>query len=217
MAGGILTNVVKGKMLGNADVRLSQRDGTDGVYRARLQEIQGWFKSGMAHHDHATKHATTGNDQVVATDPSEHVPHARDEFFGDGAKAYFPDVAGDEEDAIMRGAYYQAIQMATAPEGDAKPIVSYWIITDAPSTQFEVFVSETDREVHVMILTPRPQKVPGSPPKNPNKYIVERMYVVGTTAWIDSIVAKYQGGAYPAKRFPAEGGTGIECLQVVSY
>jgi hypothetical protein len=128
-------------------------------------------------------------------------------------------VKNDEEDDIVRGAYIQAIKMALAPERPqlAKPIVSYWIITDAPPHTFQIFVAETDREVHVMILTPRPKKVPGTPPKDPNKYGIERMFVVGSEAWIDGIVSKYQGGEYPGERFPVEGSEGIDCLRVVSY
>lgn len=220
MAGGVLTNVVKGVMLANADERLRQRTDkgeTADDYRKRLKELSTWFEQGKAHHEHAKTMTTEGKDQLVATSPG-HVIHAKDEFFGDGAQAYFPSMLGDTEDEIVRGGYMKAIELALAAN-PPKPIVSYWIINGlgpSDAEAFQVFVSDTPLQVHVLISTPLPANDRRKAPDDPNRALVENMFVVNRTQGIDLIVSRY-GSGYPIHRKAVPGTTGIECLQVVGY
>jgi hypothetical protein len=223
MAGGVLTNVVKGKMLSNADARLSHREGeTIEEYRTRMQELLDWFMSPdpevRKHVHHASTVASSGKDQLVATNEGERI-HTRDEFFGDGDKAYFPDIPGDMEDDIIRGAYCQAIYLALNALKNSqkpKPIISYWIVTDGPTNLMECFVSETELEIHVLILTPRPVEH-GKPPKDPNRSFLEKMFVVSTEARIAQIIARYPKVYADTRTTPVKATPGVQCLQVVGY
>ena len=88
--------------------------------------------------------------------------HTRDEFFGNGSRAFFPVMGGHREDQIVRAGHIRAIELALGqnPELAPKPIVTYWIITGRKQEDpdaFELFVAETPSEVHVLILTRGPR------------------------------------------------------------
>jgi hypothetical protein len=214
---GVLTNVVKGSMIGNADNRLRQRTGeTAADYECRLKELLSWLTAGKPLLEHATTLTTCGKDRKVADGNAEkdHV----NEFLGDPPQpCFFPNMLGDSEDDIVRGGYIQAIQLAlgTSPP---KPIVSYWIITGRQDTDldgFEVFVAESDREVHVLILTPMPAFNP-VPPLNGRQ---EDMFIVATTQRIQDIDQNVwpKGAGYPRTPSPLPGTVGVGCLRVLSY
>src|SRR5262245_20006234 len=144
---GVLTNVVKGSMLSNADNRLRQRTSeTPGDYTDRLNDLLGWLKAGMPLVQHAKSVAPHGKDKKVA-DSTADEGHVK-EFLGDPpAQSFFPHMVGDSEDEIVRGGYIRAIELALATN-PPRPIVSYWIINGRKDTDidgFEVFVSETER------------------------------------------------------------------------
>jgi len=221
---GVLTNVIKGSMLGNADIRLSCRKDageTPAAYLDRLVELRQWFVDGLPHDQHGVKRATHGKDEKVISPGQE--PHAKDEFFGtDPKKCFFPNLLGDVEDQIVRGAYIRAIEQAIAnpniePDGSPvpKPIVSYWIVTgreDGKLDCFEAFVALSGLEVHVLLLTPDPVNVP----KPPANGIPEDMVVVSSNDRIKVIKDGYPAG-YPNTEFPLAGTHGVGCLLVAGY
>jgi hypothetical protein len=220
---GTITNVVKGKMLENADARLRLRvdaGETPDDYVARMEELLRWYSDPdvkmMEHIDHASSMTSAGKDHLVAMDDPQKI-HTRDEFFGDGPKAYFPDIPGDVEDQVVRAGYITALQLAlqTAKAGSIKPIVSYWIITDLPSDKMETFVSETEREIHVMILTPRPVK---DFTVREEDAIPEDMFVVSTKKRINEIVEYYPEIYAEDYRSPVDDSTpDVERLRVIGY
>jgi hypothetical protein len=213
MAGGIVTDVVK---LTSVDRRLRPNEDmneTTEEFRNRLLALAESMVKNTAHDVHAAQ-SVGPKDRPITQQPGDaHV----EEFFGNAADSYFPNCPDDKEDEIVRGGYIEAIEMATFGNA-AKPIVSYWIITDGARTCPQVFVANTPLEVHVLILTPRPNEKEKQ--KDLNKFSAEEMFVVDTTARIDGIVNKYfetDPSKYPGQRRTAKGGTGIECLQVVRY
>jgi hypothetical protein len=217
---GVLTNVAKGSMLDNADNRLRKRTGeTAADYKDRLDELLGWLKLGqmaMPLVKHAKTLTVKGKDKKVAEDATQE-KHTSDEFFGDNpAQCFFPGMAGDSEDEIVRGAYIQAIELAKV-SSPPKPIVSYWIINGRKATDpdgFEVFVSETDLEVHVLLLTPMPVNVP----EPPDVGRPEDMYVISTTQRVLDIDQSWPNKpGYPRKRVTMSGTVGVDCMRVMGY
>jgi len=223
---GVLTNVVKGQLLGHADSRLQKRGETPADYKDRLNELLGWLKTGKAALS-MLKHATTltvkGDDRKVAETPEEQ-KHTDVEFFGtNAAKCFFPGLLPNTPDDMVRGAYIRAIELALGPPlplRPAKPIVSYWIINGRKDTDpdgFEAFVAETEHEVHVLLLTPMPVNVPDPPAVGRT----EDMYIVSTTTRIQDIDKKWPqtaGYGHPRPKIPMPGTTaGVECLQVMGY
>lgn len=215
MAGHERTNVFKGQLLANADERFRQRDlESPKDYQERLEQILQWFKRGDAHVDIAKTRTTVGLDEVVAQS-LEQETHVRDDFFGHDSKVcFFPGLAGNTADQIVRGTYIRAIELALCSD-PAKPIVSYWITngrSDTDSDAFETFVAESEREIHVLLLTPKPATAPAG---DPSRAIRERMFFVSTAARVGEIRAQYP--AELRTRIPLPGTSGVDCLQVIGY
>lgn len=221
---GVLTNVIKGSMLANADTRFSRGATPLNVFRARLLALRADFASGVAPDNHATKQYDQWDGKVART--PDQVVHTRDHFFGDPPQrdCFFPGMSGNTEDDIVRGAYIRAIDLALGsdPLKEPKPIVSYWIIngrTDSVPEGFEVFVSETPLEVHVLMLTPYPAVPPPVPdPNDPNGgQRKEKMWLVSTAqriAQVDSLLQTHGYSVIPVTLpVPAT----VECRQVVGY
>ena len=231
MPGGF-TDVSKGIMMARSDERLSQQPNeSTNDYRKRLEVILRWFKEGVEFENEPAKpksrsltdHSKTlikiGKDQICSSTP-ELESHVRNEFFGgDPNKDFFPNVPAHSAEEIVRGGYIRALELALAlgPPAPPKPIVGYWIIAnhkDAEGDVFEVFVAETTREVHVLMLTPKPSadfKPPGA-----NHARTEKMWVVSTEKRIKSIEETYPSG-YARNHVKTPGANGVDCLQVVGY
>jgi hypothetical protein len=218
---GFLTNVVKGGFCGRADERLSrlQTQGeTASDFRKRLGRLRDHFVAGKPLHEIAGQKVATV-DELVVRNPGDQ-KHSKDEFFGDNAaQCFFPLMAGDSEDNIVRGAFIRALDLALAvpAPGSPKPIVTYWIVTgraDGAPDAFEAFVAETAAEVHVLLLTPEPVNVPAAPPGGE---IVEDMFVVATNQRIQQITQKFQQPSYSVIPVVVPGVVGVGCLQVVGY
>lgn len=133
----------------------------------------------------------------LSSDPKD-VHHIEKEFLGDDpSKASFPPKGAiprsDTKLAILHAAYIQALRVALYNRPDANPptherseplpIVTYWI---AGVPQFEVYVSlsSTDREVHVLILTPTPHREIKPPPYGGRP---ENIWAIATNARIEEL------------------------------
>ena len=217
---GFLTNVVKGGFCGRSDQRLSHHPvETVADFRKRLELLRDRFVKGIPLEEIAGQLVGVGHDELVARNPVD-IAHSKDEFFGDDpARCFFPNMPGDSEDEIVRGAFIRALDIALlpAPPSAPKPVVTYWIVTgraDGASDAIEAFVAETEAEVHVLLLTPEPVHVPKPPPGGD---IREKMYVVATTQRIQEIGQGFQQVGYPAIPVTVPGTTGVGCLQVIGY
>ena len=215
-----LTNVIKGTMIVNADLRLRLREGESiGESRARIEQILGWLRGGDELVDIAKTHTAIGDDRPTARN-SSHETHTRDEFFGNGSRAFFPVMGGHREDQIVRGGYIRAIELALGEDPAAAPksIVTYWIQTgrkEEDPDAFEFFVAETPNEVHVLILTPQPARVPAPPPAKHER--VENMWVVSTSHHIKHLAEEAYPRGYTREYAPLDGTSGVDCLRVVGF
>jgi hypothetical protein len=215
-----LTNVIKGTMNGNADARLRLREGESiAECRARFEQILAWLRGGDELAAVAKMRTGVGDDRPTVTHRS-HELHTRDEFFGNGSRAFFPVMGGHRQDQIVRGGYIRAIEAALgSDEGAApKPIVTYWVITGRTEEDpgaFELFVAETPNEVHVLILTPQPAHVPTAPPARHER--VEDMWVVSTSHHIKHIAEEVYPKGYTREYVPIDGTSGVDCLRVVAF
>jgi hypothetical protein len=215
-----LTNVIKGTMNANADSRLRLREGESiGECRARFRQLLANFREGQELADHAKNPVAIGDDRPTVTNASHEI-HAREEFLGQGERAFFPRIGGHRADQIVRGGYIRAIEAALgSDEGAApKPIVTYWVITGRTEEDpgaFELFVAETPNEVHVLILTPQPAHVPTAPPARHER--VEDMWVVSTSHHIKHIAEEVYPKGYTREYVPIDGTSGVDCLRVVAF
>ena len=215
-----LTNVIKGTMIGRSDDRLRLRENESiDECRARFRELLARFQAGDELVDHAKTRVAIGDDLPMATNAAQEA-HTRDEFFGNGSRAFFPVMGGHREDQIVRAGYIRAIELALGqnPELAPKPIVTYWIITGRKQEDpdaFELFVAETPSEVHVLILTPRPAHVPAPPPASSER--VEDMWVVSTSHHVKEIAEHVYPQGYTREFAPIDGASGVDCLRVVGF
>jgi hypothetical protein len=218
MPGGF-TDVSKGLMMERSDQRLSQQPGeTVKEYRSRLEKLLSMFKSKMPLTEHSKTLLDIGRDQVTSSTPQLE-KHVRDEFFGQNqGAAFFPNVPPRDVEEIVRGGFIRAIEisLATKAPKSPKPIVGYWVIAnrqDSEGDVFEVFVAETPREVHVLMLTPKP--APALKPPGANKSRAELMWVVSTKKRVNAIANSYPGDY--KKTFVDVDAEGVACVQVMGY
>jgi hypothetical protein len=215
-----LTNVIKGTMIVNSDLRLRLREGESvAESRARFQEILAWFRGGDELVDTAKSRTAIGDDRPMARNLSHEI-HTREEFFGEGERAFFPRIGGYRVDQIVRGGYIRAIELSLGGNSAAapKPIVSYWIVNgrkEEDPDAFELFVSETPNEVHVLILTPQPAHLPAPPPASSER--VEDMWVVSTSHHVKHIAEEVYPRGYTREYAPIDGTSGVDCLRVVGF
>jgi hypothetical protein len=140
------------------------------------------------------------------------------EFWGNGQGCFFPDLAESLKRGVVRGAFIQGLHASIykkdangndVQRSEALPVVVYWI---AGGPAFEAYVSETLREIHVMLLTPDPTpelKVPSSGQQEP-------IWLVASPEYVRAIKARAPNYPYePAETLP--NGIGVECQQIMSY
>jgi hypothetical protein len=213
-----LTNVIKGRMIERSDDRYRLREGESiGECRARFSEHLARLQAGQDFGEHAKTRVAIGDDLQIATNAAHEI-HARDEFLGNGEQAYFPVMGG--QDQIVRGGYIRAIELALGEDPAAAPksIVTYWIVTgrkEEDPDAFELFVAETPNEVHVLILTPQPARVPAPPPAKHER--VEDMWVVSTSHHIKHLAEDAYPKGYTREYAPIDGTMGVDCLRVVGF
>ncbi len=221
---GVLTNVIKGQMLNRVDTRLSRGAGeTPAAYATRLEAIRELFATGKSHLEVGKTRITHGQDTIIVRNSTDE-SHTRDEFFGDGgAKSFFPNIPGDEEDEVVRGTFVRALDLAieAAKAGKPLPVATYWVVTGREDTDvaaIEGYVAKTPSQIDVLILTPQPAYEPPSPA---DRETVEEIWAIGTSAHIANLVARLRnaggGAGYPVNKVPLAGVNGAECLQVVGY
>jgi len=215
-----LTNVIKGTMNAKADVRLRLREGESiDECRARFQELLARFQDGEDLADHAKTRVAIGDDHPTVTN-APHEIHAREEFLGQGDRAFFPQMGGHRVDQIVRAGYIRAIEQALGsdPTLAPKPIVTYWILNGRQETDpdaFELYVAETPNEVHVLLMTPRPAHLPAPPSARHER--IEDMWVVATSHHIKHIAEEVYPRGYTREYAPIDGTSGVDCLRVVSF
>ena len=215
-----LTNVIKGTMSANADARLRLREGESiGECRARFGQLLARFQDGEDIVDHGKIRVGIGDDQLTVRNASDEI-HVREEFLGQGERAFFPRIGGHRVDQIVRGGYIRAIELALGEDPAAAPksIVTYWILTgrkEEDPDAFEFFVAETPNEVHVLILTPQPARVPAPPPAKHER--VEDMWVVSTSHHIKHLAEEAYPRGYTREYAPLDGTSGVDCLRVVGF
>ena len=143
--------------------------------------------------------------------PPDAADHSDIDFFGaDPDKSYWHDIPRKQE--IARAAYSLALTIARS-HTPPKPVITYWI---AEVEDFHATVSETDLEVHVFLLTPVPKNEIKHDPPLPG--IDERMWDVGTDAYIDKIVARYKTIGYePEKLETVANIEGVKMLRLIGY
>jgi hypothetical protein len=215
-----LTNVIKGTMNGNADARLRRREGESiEECRARIHQIMAWLRSGDELADIARTRTGIGDDRPTVTNTT-HETHTRDEFFGNGSRAFFPVMGGHRQDQIVRAGYIRAIEQALGsdPTLAPKPIVTYWILNGHQETDpdaFELYVAETPNEVHVLLLTPRPAHRAAPPSARHER--IEDMWLVATSHHIKHVAEEVYPRGYTREYAPVDGTSGVDCLRVVGF
>lgn len=124
-----------------------------------------------------------------------------------------------EKEKILRTAYCHAYEIALAHD-DPKPIVTLWVrgITNEQQEVFEMYVEETELEVHVIWVTSGTKGM-GNAPATENTYI-QRLWKIGTDQNIDQTWARYPtSGEYANFEGPMTipGFEGIKVLNLPSY
>ena len=178
--------ITKGRILTNADKNL--RHPTHGLYEG--------LRSALKMSDNAKV-----TDVIVESDRS----HVEDEFFG---KKWWPEIPHKED--IVREGYLKAMKLSLA-HVTQKSVVTYWI---AGVPKFEVMVAESDHQITLFLLTPKPPE--GQLPAAEHSY-PENLWVVATEDRIaeirDSYPAEYGMGALEESTTTR----GIKCLQAKGY
>jgi hypothetical protein len=215
-----LTNVIKGTMIVNSDLRLRPREGESiAECRARFEQLLGSFRDGDELVDHAKTRTARGDDRPMARNRSHEI-HTRDEFFGNGSRAFFPAMGGHRVDQIVRAGYIRAIELSLGrdPQLAPKPIVTYWVLNGREETDpdaFELFVAETPNEIHVLLLTPQPAYLPAPPPASSER--VEDLWIVSTAQHVKEIAEHVYPRGYTREFAPIDGTSGVDCLRVVGF
>jgi hypothetical protein len=122
-----------------------------------------------------------------------------------------------KKEAVLRGGYIQAHEVAQAPlkatpPASPKPIVSYWV---TGTNQFEAYVLESEKQVTILLFTPSPPPV--VPPAHPAE-MEERIWVVAHEQRIDEIRQSFPAGyTVPAKTQPIPTEPAVKSQQLVGY
>lgn len=112
---------------------------------------------------------------IASTQDERH--HIKHHIAAEGTPSdrWWKDVPEQERSDVLRAAYIKAIELSTAstPPNDPKPIVTYHVKGIDDPRAFDVVLFETDFEIHVMWITPKPRAsaskpaASGQPPYRP--------------------------------------------------
>jgi len=150
-------------------------------------------------------------DQLILAAQDE--GHMSGDIFGTN---WWPDTPANKAD-ILRAAYIKAIELANepGPQGDPKPIITYHI-KGLEKDVFEVTVAATDREVHVLWLTPRAPAPAGTPPLQE-----QDLWLVGSKGRVTAAHNRYLDMGYAEaevpKVDPAPGIDGVCIMNCPTY
>ena len=123
--------------------------------------------------------------------------HCEVQVLGEHAEqSWWPDIASKSEQ--IRCAYHEAITMALDTgrfvDGQPRPVVTTWIHTRVPAASFETYISETDRQVDLFLVTSGASNGGGvleEPPADA-RTIMQELWRVGTAEEIDREWARYR-------------------------
>jgi len=198
--GQATTHLTKGKLIGNIDKCLEQ---PVQAFADELESETSMFDLGL---------------QKTVVGPSDEA-HCEGEFMGDAgdANAFWPHI--DKKQEIIRGAYWKAINLAIKDENgnpypSPKPVITYWV-RGLPQGVFEVAVSETEREVHVIWITegkPMVQIVPEA--LSPED---QKLWLVGEEGKIQTLFDKYPAAWLPEAPEPCAAIPGVRSFKLPSY
>jgi hypothetical protein len=205
---GRLSMVSRGKFIDHVDNALSNPD--EALLRA---------------HEGVTLDQLVELGEKIRTIPNDQHVHTNIQFLGDDPTQGFfppskliPDFAG--KSAILTSAYIQALRVALYSNPDAAPdlrvprkvalpIKTYWI-TGVDYFEIYVSLSNSDSEVHVLLMTPDPENVP----KKPSIGTPENMWAIATDDRIKHLyeeIPKEYGAAPPFSIKQAQ------CLKLWGY
>ena len=204
---GRLTTVVKGSFCSSTDSQLRKW-----VSSNDIPKLKAW----LADFENLGKSLEEIGVQWDVIGAAQ-LPHCA-EFFGNEAGCFFPNLDEALKRDVVRGAFIQALRASVyrsyeskddnEEREEAKPIVLYWI---AGGPAFEAYVSDSEKEVHVLLLTPDP--VPALYP--PASSRDEPIWVIAGPAYAEAIRARAKYAYEPIEPMPA--GLAIECQKIKSY
>jgi hypothetical protein len=125
--------------------------------------------------------------------------HMANDIFG---AQWWPQAPLNKAD-ILRAAYIKAVELATQPlpAAPAKPIVTYHI-KGMDKDVFEAVVTATDREVHVLWMTPS-VPMPAAPPQQRPPLEEQDVWLIGSAQRVASVRNRYLTLGYADAEIPS--------------